>query len=149
MARAEPVGARVQDDVDVVDLAGYQRLWRVVHTVAEARSSEPRVTSADVPSGNTSQSLTDSDAAGAVALTSNAQPRVPDQGVVRRLEIPDSESASSCRWSVDSPHGRWPAQSIQAAVPTSGRTSRDRPRPARRAGGRARRAGDGHTSRTQ
>ncbi len=83
------------------------------------------MTSAEVPSGKTSQIFTDSDAAGFVAQTlarSTGWPTIgPGGGSISQV----SERSSSSRWSPDSPQGRCPAQSIQAAVPTSGTTSSD------------------------
>ncbi len=83
------------------------------------------MTSAEVPSGKTSQIFTDSDAAGSVAQTlacSTGWPTIgPGGGSISQV----SERSSSSRWSPDSPHGRCPAQSIQAAVPTSAATSSD------------------------
>ena len=86
----------------------------------------PRATSADVPSGNTSQSFTDSDAAGASALTRSIARGCPTSGPDGGSASQISERASSSRWSVDSPHGRCPAQSIQAVVPVSAATGSGR-----------------------
>src|SRR4029079_13790583 len=88
------------------------------------RSSVPRETSADVPSENTSQSLTDRDASGWSTLTRSRARGCPTTGSTGGATSHVSERASSNRWSPDWPHGRWPAQSIQAAVPVSGRTVR-------------------------
>ena len=82
----------------------------------------PRVTSAEVPSGKTSQSLTDSEAAGWSAETRIRATGCPTTGPEGGSRSQVSERASSSRWSPDRPHGRWPAQSIQAAVPTSAMT---------------------------
>ena len=84
----------------------------------------PRETRADVPSGKTSQSLTDSEAAGWSAETRIRATGCPTTGPEGGSRSQVSERASSSRWSPDRPHGRWPAQSIQAAVPTSAMTGR-------------------------
>ena len=86
----------------------------------------PRETSAEVPSGKTSHSFTDSDAAGASALTRSRATGWPTRGRSGGASSQVSERASSVRWSSDSPHGRWPAQSIHAVVPTDGSTASER-----------------------
>ena len=50
----------------------------------------------------------------------------PTTALVGGSESQVSERASSSRWSPDRPHGRWPAQSIQAATPVSGSTTSSR-----------------------
>src|SRR3954470_19853667 len=90
-----------------------------------ARSSVPRETSADVPSGNTSHSLTEIDAAGSVAHMRALKTGCPTTALGGGSTSQVRERSSSSRWSPDNPHGRWPAQSIQAAVPTSGETVSD------------------------
>ena len=87
----------------------------------------PRVISAEVPSGKTSQSFTESEAAGRRRDVERDRRLADDRADrLRRHHSHVSERASSSRWSPESPHGRWPAQSIQAAVPTSGSTASER-----------------------
>ena len=105
------------------------------------------MTRAEVPSGNTSQSFTDSEAAGASALTRSRTRGWPISVSPPGSHSHTSECASSSRWSTDNPQGRCPAQSIQAAVPTSGCTASDRGPGSSRVSRVV--AADGHASLTQ
>ena len=59
----------------------------------------PRVTRAEVPSGKTSQSFTDSDAAGASADTRSRATGWPTTGPAGGSGSQISDRASSVRWS--------------------------------------------------
>ena len=124
VAGIEPVGAGVEDHLDVVLLAGHQRRDAGACTPSrKARSSVPRVISAEVPSGKTSHSFTESEAGGASALT-RSRDRAAGRRRVRRAR-PTPRSAS----------GRRRRAGRRTAPTAGGRRSRSRRRcrrPARR-----------------
>ena len=96
--------------------AGQQPRW--------VRSSMPRVTSADVPSGKHVAELdatwptepSTADPQRAPALPSTSARSATGQSYI-------SDRASSARWSSGWPHGSAPAHEIHAATPTSPRTA--------------------------